>query len=279
MENIRARDARTVVLPAAATLLLVAAGPAAAQSFGDRYWIEAQVFRPNIDTTVDLTRTGGTRGTEIDFENDLGLKDTDNLPALRGGVRFGRFFVAGEVYSLKRDASKTLTRDVVFDGVTYPTNVNLSSEFDSQIYRASLGYMFFQRDTWEMGATAGLFATDFAISTSGQGQIGSNPVRQTETRARDFIAPLPTVGVIGSAQLAPRWVVSGRADYMSLSLGDYGGGIANIEGDVAYKVTDNIALGAGYRFVDYDLEVDKSDWEADVEYGFNGPFLFVRAGF
>ena len=37
--------------------------------------------------------------------------------------------------------------------------------------------------------------------------------------------------------------------------------------------------GLGYRYVDYDLDVDKDTYVASFDYQFNGPSIFIEAGF
>ncbi|MFZ4163706.1 hypothetical protein [Brevundimonas sp. NPDC058933] len=108
--------------------------------------------------------------------------------------------------------------------------------------------------------------------------MGQNQAAQT-VRQRDFLAPLPTVGLFGAWSPAPRITVNARVDYMSLSLGDYDGGVTNVQAGISYALTDHFDFGVMYRFVDYDLTIEKDAWTGDLSYDFQGPAAFIRASF
>lgn len=270
---------KTLILPAAlAATAALSAAPAAAQAIDDKYWIEASVFRPAIDSSATVSRPGSP-GTNVDFESDLDLDDTDNLFAAAAGARFGRFVLLGEYYALDRDASTTVSRSFVFDNLTVPVNAQVDSQFESNVYRATLGYSFIQNQTTELGAAVGLHATDFDLGLQAEFTVGGSPTMTTQTRRRDFLAPLPTVGLYGTYQPSPRIAINGRIDYMALGYGDYSGGIMNATATVSYRLTDMFEVGAAWRYVSYDLEVDKDDYSLDLDYSFNGPSIFARLVF
>jgi hypothetical protein len=264
----------TLGLAAVCAASLAASG-AHAQAQDDRYWIEIAGYQPRISTTVQANRPGQP-GTAIDFEKDLGL-DTDKwIGSIEGGARLGkRWQVIGEIFGLNRSASHTLTRDVVFDGVTYPATVTLASEFQSDIYRFAVGYDFVRRDNYEFGGSLGLHATDFSFELAGQTGGGGGAQR----RAHDFLVPLPTIGLYGGYDFSPKWTGNARVDYLSLKVGDYDGGITNASATIAYRWTPMFAVGAGYRYVAYSLDVTKSAYTAKVDYDFSGPELFLRMSF
>lgn len=268
------------LIPAAcaAAALIGLASPAAAQALDDRYWLQAAVFRPKIDTSASFSRPGSP-GTEVGFENELGFDDTDTLPAFAGGVRLGeRWMIVGEYFGLDRDGSTTLTRDINFDGATFPASVQVSSNLKSDIYRISLGYSFIRTEYGEMGASVGLHATDFNVGIRGQ-SVGPGGTRQSDHRSESFLAPLPTVGLYGTYQVTPQIILNGRADYLSLTVGDYSGGITNLEASAAYRFSPMFAAGLSWRYVAYDLEVNKDTLDARLDYNFSGPTAFVRMSF
>jgi hypothetical protein len=256
----------------------VAAMPAAAQGVNDKYWIELSGFRASPDTKVTLSRPGQP-GTKLDMESDLGLNSHEFLPGLYGGVRLGdRWLITGEYYALDRNGSKVLSRDIVFDGTTYPASIQVNSKFRSNIYRASIGYSFLKNEQGELGADIGLHATDFKIDINGQGSAGG-PGLTAQNRDRSFLAPMPTLGAYGVYQIYPKVTLNGRVDWLSLKLGDYDGGITNAQAGVSYNVTDMFAVGAGYRYVKYNLDVHKTGYTAKFDYKFNGPSIFLRLDF
>jgi outer membrane scaffolding protein for murein synthesis (MipA/OmpV family) len=95
----------------------------------------------------------------------------------------------------------------------------------------------------------------------------------------DQTIPLPTLGLYASYALTPTWMLSGRVDYFDLQVGSYDGRLLDFDVNVAYHFTRNFALGLGYRYDSYKLEVTKSDFRGKFDYKFRGPQVFIHAGF
>jgi hypothetical protein len=263
---------------AAIAIAGLVATPAAAQGVNDKYWIELSGHYASPDTKVTFSRPG-LPGTKFDMESDLGLNSHEFLPDIYGGVRLGEhWLLTGEYYGLDRNGSKTVTRDITFDGVTYPANIEVDSKFRSNIYRFSVGYSFFKDDKGEFGADVGLHTTNFKIDLNGQARAGG-PGLTAQNRDQSFTAPLPTLGLYGVYEVAPKVSLNGRFDWLNLKVGDYDGEIFNVQASVAYNFTDLIAVGGGWRYVDYNLNVDRKGYTAKFDYKFNGPSIFLRLDF
>jgi hypothetical protein len=90
---------------------------------------------------------------------------------------------------------------------------------------------------------------------------------------------MPTVGLYGTFEVMPRVTINARADYLSLGIDEYDGSVLNAQAAVSYRFTDNFGIGVGYRYVDYDLDVEKPNYVASFDYKFWGPSIFIEAGF
>jgi hypothetical protein len=251
-----------------------------AQSLDDKYWVEIAGFWPNVNSTVEINDTTHPNiPTNVDLEGDLALSHHQVLPSVNAGLKLGRFVFAGDYYSLRRSATHSISRDINFDGVTYPVGGAVSSAFDSDIYRLTIGYDIFRRKNWELGAAIGGHVTNFAVSLAGQVTTPEHPSLTSESHRRSALAPLPTIGAYGAFRIAPKVVASARVDWLSLSAGDYDGRLWNVQGAIGYRALKNIQVGLMYRYVDYRLDVNKSTWNGHVTYSFNGPAVFLRVGF
>src|SRR6187399_2845087 len=115
---------KTLKLLGTASILGVAAlaAPASAQAIDDNFWITGSGFLANVDTKVRSSLTTNPNGgTEIDLEEDLGLDDNELLPAIYAGAKLGGgFVITGEYYSLSRDTTGTISRNITIDNITYP---------------------------------------------------------------------------------------------------------------------------------------------------------------
>jgi len=273
---------KTLKLLGTVSVLGVAAlaAPAHAQAIDDDFWIQGSAFFANIDTKVSSALVATpTAATEIDLEDDLGMDDSEILPAIYAGARLGGgFVIAAEYFSLNRDTTATISRNITVDNVTYPVNGSVSAGFGTDVYRLSIGYVFLGNETSELGVAIGVHATELEFEISGQGSVGGAPV-SNQVRRKDVLAPIPTLGVFGSVEVAPRVILSGRADYLGLGIDDYDGSVLNLQASASYRIMDNVGIGVSYRYVDYDLDVEKDDYTAAFDYQFNGPSVFVEIGF
>lgn len=265
------------VAQVAAVVLISAASPVIAQSADRRFWAQGMVFRPAIDTSVRVGATNlGDAEPGIDFEQALGFPQRETLPSVTLGARFGRNWrVTGDFYRLDRRRSAVLDRELVFDGVTFPVDGKVDARFGSDIYRATVGYSFISRRRFEAGTSLGAHVTSFVVALAGDGQVDNRPVG-LEARRRRVLAPLPTLGLYAEWRPRPRWLLATRADALSLKIGDYKGGLLNLQASASYEVAHNFALGASWRHVRYRLDVDRTDWSGRLRYRFDGPAAFVE---
>ena len=276
--NLRSTLGRFAALPAFACLFLAA--PAQAQALEDDFWLQVSGFWANVDTDVRVAPIADPdAGTEIDLESDLNLDESALLPAVFAGARLGGgFSVGAEYYSLGRDGPITLERDIVFQDVTYPATVDVTTGFDTDVYRFTVGYAFVRNENLEIGAALGLHATDISLSISGEGSVGG-AARQIETRRTEFLAPLPTIGLFATYEPMPRLTLGARVDFLSLSIDDYDGRLINAQASVAYRLFRNVGVGILYRFVDYRVDVEKTNYVGRFDYEFSGPAVFLEIGF
>lgn len=274
---------RRTLLQALAAAAAVAAGSADAadnDALNQSVWLRVGAFHPSITSTAQVDHPGtGAPGTAIDFEHDLGLKDRKTMPTLLLGARFaGAWRAEFEYFQLKRDSVTTLGQILNFDDSTFPIQASLATKFDSSVYRASIGYSFVQTPTVELGAVFGVHVTRFDIVLEGNVSAAGQPL-VVQREQQDKTVPLPTLGVYGAWAIAPGWAASARADIFKLKRGQYDGRLINGQVNLIWRATGNLGIGLGYRYDDYKVSAERSDFRGHVDYKFRGPQMFLEAGF
>ena len=251
--------------------------PAAAQQSGvhpalqDRFTIQIGAYAPQVDTTAFLNSSALARGTSISFEEDLNLTDRKTVPAILGSLRLGeRWRIEAEYFTLHRGGARAISRTINWGDNVYNVGTTVSSEFDSDIFRMSVGYSFVKNNQSEFGAVLGLHATDFTATLSAAG-VG--------VRTGDGLAPLPTIGVYGAYAFTPKWLMSGRLDYFSMNYDDYDGTLVNFSVGVDYRFSRHFGVGLAYGHVDYDVTATKASFNGGMTYKFTGPMLYGVASF
>jgi len=264
---------------AGAALACLAAG-ASAEAPTDQFWAGLEYFYPTISSTAHIDATATARpGSSISLEDELDLSDRKGTPYVNLGMRLGDAWrLEFEYYSLKRSANKTLTRTINWGDTTFPVGANLTSQFDSTIYRITGGWSFVKNQQAEAGVGFGLHITDFTTQLSGQG-TGVLSGTGFQREAHDALVPLPTVGLYGTYVVTPQVMLRGRVDFLSLKYQDYDGRLLNWMAAVDWRFSKNVGAGLGYRYVDYKLEATKTDFTGEVKYTFKGPTIFINAAF
>jgi hypothetical protein len=268
------------IVRAAAVALCSLPGAALAELPQDVVWGELSYFYPEISSTARLDLTATARpGTEIRLEDELDLDDRKSTPYLTLGMRLGdRWRLGFEYYELNRSSSKTLTRQIDWGDVSFPLGAQIDTTFDTTIYRFSGGYSFVRDAASEAGVSFGLHITDFTTALAG---IGNGP-RGTSTfhdEKRDTLVPLPTGGLYGTFKLSDQWALRGSVDLLSFKYDEYDGRLLNWLAAIDWRFAKNWGAGIGYRYVDYKLEAESSDFRGEINYKFKGPTFFINAAF
>lgn len=251
-------------------LLLVVASPTLAQE-DPRFSISLGTFFTDRESQ---TRIDGesTDGTDVDLEDDLGLKKSDTVFRVDGYWRFAekhRFDFSA--FDLSRSASKQIEKEIIWDDTTYPINTTVNTEIDLSIYKAAYTWMFLKRDRSFLGATVGLYIADIGATLSGPGG-GS-------VESNNLTAPLPVAGLRGEYRFADRWSLRGSGEFFAIDYGDYDGSLVDLFLGVDFSVTESIAVGVGVNSVTLDVGVSKSDFRGDVDWKYDGAMAYVKFDF
>jgi hypothetical protein len=246
---------------------------------GARVQFDVGGYIPAVDTTLRVDRAGGS-GTVLDLEDDLDFEDRPTFPFALVNLRLGqRWRIEGEYFSIDRDKTTVIDRELEIGDETFQIGATVNSFFDTDVYRLSVGYSFLKRPNAEMGAVLGAHVTTFDLGISAIGSGGN--IDQTE-RA-DTLAPLPTIGLYGSYAFSPRWLMQGRVDYFTLEYEEYSGTFLNFNVGLEFQLAKHVGLGAGYRYVDLEFTADRTlsvgsvsdDFSGEFQYRYSGPTLYL----
>lgn len=229
-------------------------------------------FRSTAETTLRIDASEGALGTSVSLEDDLGFTDSKSLPVIDAIWRINpRHRIEFGYLRLARDAQKTISGEIRFGDQVFPVNADVSSQFDSDIWRLTYGWSFYRQGGNELSLLLGLHVTEFStrLETSGGGIA----------EAAERTVPLPTIGMQGSWAIAQNWRINGMVQVFSLEYDDYEGSFATGSLAAEYRINPNFAVGAGYIVNDYNLDITKGRARGSFDYQFSGPMLYVTGGF
>jgi len=241
-----------------------------------RFWLEAGVYLPEAKTEIGLFEPDRTRGTLITLEDQLGFEtDASSFDLTIGAKIDDDFFTEGSFFAIRRSTSAVLDETIEIEDVTYPVGAAIESDFDTDVYRLSIGYRFIASDSFELAALLGAHVTDFGFSVVGEANVGDEIATGVES-GRTVLAPLPVVGL--QARFRPiKWLeLRARGDVFDIEVGAYDGRLVNLEASATAAIARNIALGIAYRSTDYRVRVDEDDFAANLDYKLDGLRLFLH---
>lgn len=272
------RLGRTTALWLLVTASTVAFADSGTSKLDDTVWVELAAYRPKVHSAVRLD-SDTERGTDLRAEDDLGMKDHPTMPAFLMGLRLAdRWRAELEYFNLNRERHA-----LVFpgDGVDFGDgtfNAALGARVDIRTFRLSGGYSFVRTPESEAGLVLGVHVTKFVMGMNGDAIVNgaSTPLFEVDKRRS---VPAPTLGAYAAHDFAAGWLLDGRVDLLKFNTRGYRGHLINAQANIQYRLTRNFGLGVGWRLDDMRLEGSGASFNGKIEYRFNGPQMFLSAGF
>lgn len=269
------------------TVILSLCAPAIAQDkndwqswpLADQFTIGVDAFFPDLDTRVRIDASDSSPGTTIDFEQNLGMSDTESLPALSASWRFARKHQLNlDIFRLDRSGSAITATDIQIGDETFTVNLPISSFFDMQVTSVGYNYSFIFDEKKELAFSVGLSVQDLAFGLTGNGGVGIIEVGSGIT------APVPTFGLNGGYAFTDKWIGKAGIGVFSFDLsitdedqlsGEIQTGFVSIQ----HNTFEHVHFGLSYRH--YNLRVDWNDsgLVTTVAYRYRGPVLSVKGAF
>lgn len=244
----------------------------------DRFSLGIGLFRPSKDFVLRVD--GQVPGEAIDFDQELDAKDSETTGSLDLTWHFGeKWSVSGQYWTVNSGARWQLDEDLEWEDLVFKEGTFAEVGVDLDVIRVFFGRQFFTRPGHEFGAGLGLHWLE--IDAFIAGQIIVDDLLDTEFRRSSVSAeaPLPNIGAWYIYSWSPKWAFTTRLDWLSASLGDYSGGLANAQSGVHYQLFKYTGIGLSWNYFNLNIDVDKSDWRGKVESSQSGPFLSLDVTF
>ena len=243
--------------------------------FVERFKLSAGFFLPVNNTNIKVG-VDGSDGTDVDFENDLGLAKNIGTFLANFQWRISRRSRISLSYAkINRSSTITLKKDITFEDQTFPENSSVNSFFNTSIYQLSYGYAIISKPKFEAGLEIGTHLVSVKTGISQNGTGG------TITKSSDFgvIAPLPDLGIWGGYTFTKRFALKIELDYLSLTVEDISGSIFAYNIGCTYKLIDKLDLSLGFIGLNFKVDAVKEDTSALMKWSYNGPNLGITFSF
>ncbi len=257
--------------------------------FRHHFMIQGGAAFNDVKSFIQVDSRAAEIGSRVNLERELGLTPSHTSADILARVRLAdRWIIEGEYFRVGRKETKRVEREISFGDHTFDVGADVEGKLSITSYRLVAGYSLIKTSHAEVGAALSLYVSDIGASLSGHAHVDGIAVGVSSGRYSAPI-PLPAIGLYAHYALTPSWLVSGRIDYMDLSLStakwfrndikDIGGYVLSFEASTEYRLFDNLGVGVGYRRVEVDLWAKSSGFRGRSGYTFSAPTAFVRIDF
>jgi hypothetical protein len=257
------------------TLSMPAAAAAPRQPFDETFGVRlGGLLVGTFQTTASLDVVGTDVGTEVSFEDELGLDGQGESFRADAWFRFGRAHrVDVAWFRFDRTGTRTTAREIHWGGEVFPIGTSLTGELDTQILQLRYTYYLLAGDDHELGVGLGIYGMNVLAGLRANG-LGV----QQEFEAP---VPLPVLTLQGAWEFVPRLQLVGSLQYFFLELEQIGS-TDQIEGSVVdfllgleYELAPRFGLGAAYNFFNLHGGAIRDPLDLQLDYGYSALFLFM----
>lgn len=265
-----------LAIPCLALSLAATPTPAGEDSkgeyLGSRFEFSVGAFRPDLKTQIRLDALSGAIGTEVSFEETLGLAESESLPIVGAFYRFNRRHrIELTFFDLSRSSDASTTVEIRFGDVVFPIDTNVRTFFDTRVIALGYGFSVIHDNKKEFGLSFGLNVQDIRAG------ISSN--EGVEAEEGDVTAPLPTFGVFGGYRILPKLVFDGNVGVFGLEVEGVKGSIVNARASIFHQTFKHVGFGFGWNFFDVDVETKDEEFLGKIIYQYSGPTFYVATYF
>jgi len=266
-----------------AVLVVSAAVPVAAQGVSeplfDRFNFKLEGSFVDLTTTIRLDSEYLGEGTELHFEDDLGLSNGEVVPSLSFEWQVGRRHRLGVRWQdVDRNSTAQALTEIHWGDEIIPIEANIGLGFDITTYAVDYTYYPWIKERWAGGFGIGFRVLDITTALS---------VEEVELEEQvNASAPLPYINFEYRRMLGERWRMKAGLGWLDVTVGDISG--SQYIGRLAFEYITGKLWGFGAAInlssVDVDWDVlaggeDQADLSGHVELGINDISLYVRIRF
>jgi hypothetical protein len=228
-----------------------------------------------FDTNFKFTKKSTGRSLFVDSEGTLGLPEQENVGIVFGRYRFSKKHALGFSAFRVRRENKLFADQVNLGGFTITGEATLTD--NTRFYYLNYTYTFMQDKRSRVFGAFGLYGLDlnYELDLFGAIEHNGNPLpSQTYNATASVFAPLPMFGLDAVFALTLKWWIATK---VTLVAGSYqeisSAGVLDTSVRSGFTFSRHVGIVFGLEYFSADLTIDKTDFETDISYRFDGIFL------
>jgi len=249
----------------------------------DRFSIGAGAYFPKLDTKASVSVLNGIIGTQIDFEQTLGMSENESVPVLYAAWRFAKKHRLNfQYFKLNRSGSEATGTTIRVGDKVFNADLPLSSYFDIEAYALSYSYSLLFDQKKELAIGLGLSMQDIGFGLRGTAltDIGEEFIHNESS----FTAPLPTLAIDGGYAFTDKWSFRAGLGYFAVELElsdekDLSGLVVDFYASIFHQTFEHVRFGLGWSYFRVDVDYTKNRRAVSLEYDYSGPVILMAVDF
>ena len=240
-----------------------------------RWTVNVGAFFP--DQNFQLKANGALPGDEVDFDERVGVSNSETTPVLTARWRFGeKWSLWGQAWRTENSGKAELVEDVEWQDLVFAAGTNVAGGIDTSVVRIFAGRTMLSGPRHELGIGLGLHW--FEIEAYLQGDVLTSEGDLSFARSSaDAALPLPNIGGWYHFALTDRWLFEVQLDWLSASVGDYSGSLLNGAIGVQWQLMKNVGVSLKYQGFQLNGDITKNSWRGGAELENRGALLSITA--
>lgn len=278
MRYIKAICLGVIILCAAAGAFAADKGEAHAY-LTEKFFVDVGIYFPERQLRISVDGTNPAGNDDIDFDDELNLKKSDQTGALNIGWRMGEHWkLAAQYFQSADNLTATLEEEIEWEDDVFPIGASVIGGQEFTLVRTLIGYEWNTREKQAIGFGGGLHWLKIGMFIEGELMLGGpGGPSVTDRRAVDAAGVLPNIGAWYRYSVNEKWVLTARYDWLSVAIGDYDGRLVNASIGTNYQIFDHFGVGVNYNFFELDVGVRKEDWTGKAITSYDGFYVYISA--
>jgi len=267
-----------------APVLVIAENSPTMQLLADPFIINLGIFVVTSTNRVGLSGTANAGGKSVDFGETFGTNGNstrfraDALWRITPTQHVLFMWFASDV-----TGTRTLNRDINWGDDTFKAGLTATAEIRNNVYELSYEYAFLRGRDYEVGASFGVHYDRINASISGTATVtlpdGTVHSASAQSKAASVPAPLPVFGLRATWAVTDHIILSGGAQVFKISYDGIDGSWWNARAEAAWMFSHHFGVGLGYDYFDVHASINRTNFNGNLSWGYQGLMAFVRGGF
>lgn len=245
----------------------------------DPFIISLGTYLVNADTTLRIDGKAGDKGTSVDWDKTFG---EGSLTRIRVDAQW-RFAERHKLkvlwFNTERSKTRTFDREVEWGDETFPVNAKVKGDINYDIYELAYEYAFFRRDTYELSASIGAYYAGFDASLSATITDPDGTTQRNAKSDANVDLPLPVLGLRAQWALPYDLSLDLSGQWFSLSIDQYSGNLQDYRATLTWQPNKWLGLGLGFDWFQAHGDVDKGNFNGNLDWSFQGPMAYYSVSF